>query len=92
MTSKISSLSLLELTKPRSVERLGDAFEQLGFVIITDHNISEALIDPFLGMFKQFFAWPEQRKLNYRLAQAGGARGYTPLDRKSTRLNSSHRT
>ena len=52
MTSKISRLNLLELTKPRSVERLGDAFGQFGLVIITDHNISEALIDPFLGMFK----------------------------------------
>ena len=52
MTSKMSRLNLLELTKPRSVERLGDAFGQFGLVIITDHNISEALIDPFLGMFK----------------------------------------
>jgi len=79
MTSNIPRLSLRELNKPRNIERLSDAFEQLGFVIITDHNISQALIDPFLEMFKQFFAWPEQHKLNYCLAQAGGARGYTPF-------------
>ncbi|MBU6285461.1 MAG: isopenicillin N synthase family oxygenase [Betaproteobacteria bacterium] len=79
MIGKIPSISLLELDEPRSIERLSGAFEQLGFVIMTDHNISQALIDPFLGMFKQFFGWPEQDKLRFRLAQAGGARGYTPF-------------
>jgi isopenicillin N synthase-like dioxygenase len=39
----------------------------------------QALIDRFLGLYKTFFAWPEDAKRRYHVPGGGGARGYTPF-------------
>lgn len=79
MSSTIPNISLLDLDLPSSIDLLKEAFEQVGFVVITEHGISKVLTDRFLNMFKEFFSWPDVRKMNYQLANAGGARGYTPF-------------
>jgi isopenicillin N synthase-like dioxygenase len=79
MNPEIPTLSLRSLDQAQSIEQLRRAYEEVGFVVITDHGISQALIDPFLAMFQLFFQWPEPKKLAYRLAHGAGARGYTPF-------------
>lgn len=79
MTDVIPTLSLREADSPAFVRDLGAAYEQHGFVILTDHGMPQALIDRFLGLYKTFFAWPEDAKRRYHVPGGGGARGYTPF-------------
>jgi isopenicillin N synthase-like dioxygenase len=55
------------------------AFERFGFAVLANHGIEQDLITRFLGVYREFFAWPEQRKRAYTQAGMGGARGYTPF-------------
>lgn len=79
MSEHIPTLSLREVDREEFAAALGAAYEQHGFVIITDHGIDQDLIDRFLGAYKTFFAWPEADKKRYHIAGGGGARGYTPF-------------
>lgn len=79
MSDVIPTLSLREADSPAFVRDLGAAYEHHGFVILTDHGMPQALIDRFLGLYKTFFAWPEEAKRRYHVRGGGGARGYTPF-------------
>ena len=79
MSDVIPTLSLREADSTAFVRDLGAAYEQHGFVILTDHGMPQALIDRFLGLYKTFFAWPEDAKRRYHVPGSGGARGYTPF-------------
>ncbi len=58
---------------------LGRSFERYGFAVVSDHDLPAALISGATEATKAFFALPEATKLKYRLAGAGGQRGYTPF-------------
>jgi isopenicillin N synthase-like dioxygenase len=79
MTEQIPTLSLRDVDDERFVRDLGAAYENYGFVIITDHGIPQPLLDRFLELYKTFFAWPETDKHRYHIKGGGGARGYTPF-------------
>jgi isopenicillin N synthase-like dioxygenase len=79
MPDQIPTLSLRDVEDERFVRDLGAAYENYGFVIITDHGIPEPLIDRFLSLSKTFFAWSETDKRRYHIQGGGGARGYTPF-------------
>jgi isopenicillin N synthase-like dioxygenase len=79
MPDQIPTLSLRDVEDERFVRDLGAAYENYGFVIITDHGIPQPLIDRFLSLYKTFFAWPETDKRRYHIQGGGGARGYTPF-------------
>jgi isopenicillin N synthase-like dioxygenase len=79
MSDQIPTLSLRDVEDERFVRDLGAAYENYGFVIITDHGIPQPLIDRFLSLYKAFFAWSETDKRRYHIQGGGGARGYTPF-------------
>jgi len=58
---------------------LGAAFERYGFAVVSDHGISEALIDAALDRTKAFFALPEAAKRAYLIPGGAGQRGFTPF-------------
>jgi isopenicillin N synthase-like dioxygenase len=58
---------------------LGVSFERYGFAVISDHDLDQGLIDRATAASKAFFALPEAEKLTYKIAGAGGQRGYTPF-------------
>jgi isopenicillin N synthase-like dioxygenase len=58
---------------------LGQSFERYGFAVIADHDLSPELIKGATEATKAFFALPEAVKMKYKLAGAGGQRGYTPF-------------
>jgi isopenicillin N synthase-like dioxygenase len=58
---------------------LGASFERYGFAVIADHDLSPELIKGATEATKAFFALPEAVKMKYKLAGAGGQRGYTPF-------------
>ena len=58
---------------------LGASFERYGFAVIADHDLSPDLVAGATRATKAFFALPEETKRKYKIAGAGGQRGYTPF-------------
>ena len=57
------------------VQQLGKAYEEVGFVAVKNHLISDALINTLYGQVQQFFALPLQKKLKYEVPGLAGQRG-----------------
>lgn len=73
------SYALWKEDKEAFSEKLGASFRETGFAVITDHPLSQALIDKAVTDTKSFFALPEETKRRYYSEKAGGQRGYTPF-------------
>ncbi len=58
---------------------LGASFERYGFAVIADHDLPPRLIAGAAAAARAFFALSEATKRKYKLAGAGGQRGYTPF-------------
>ncbi len=56
---------------------LGTAFQTIGFVTVSGHGISQALIDSFYEESNAFFALPASVKEKYEQKGKGGQRGFT---------------
>ena len=59
------------------VRTLGDAFENIGFVAVKNHGLSDALTQKLYRSIEQFFNLPEAVKASYEVEGLGGQRGYT---------------
>lgn len=64
--------------KQNFVQELGQAYQNIGFVAIKNHGLSDALTARLYSAIKQFFALPDEIKMKYHLAEIAGQRGYTP--------------
>ena len=79
----IPALDLADFTsgdlqsKQKFVRDLGNAFEEIGFVAIKNHGLSDELTTKLYKAVADFFALPEETKLNYEITDLGGQRGYT---------------
>ena len=58
-------------------EDIGKAFNETGFVTITDHGLSKELIDELYAQVKALFALPDAVKQKYEIPELAGQRGYT---------------
>ncbi len=58
-------------------DAIGQAFNETGFVTITNHGLSKELIDKLYAQVKALFTLPEEVKLNYEKPELAGQRGYT---------------
>lgn len=56
---------------------IGKAFNETGFVTITNHGLSKELIDNLYAQVKALFALPDSIKSEYEIAELAGQRGYT---------------
>lgn len=65
--------------KNRFVRELGHAFEDLGFVTVTNHGLDGTLRENLYEEINQFFNLPEEAKMAYRIEGLAGQRGYTPF-------------
>ena len=63
--------------KVKFVRALGNAFENIGFVTVKNHGLSNALTQKLYRSIKQFFDLPEAVKASYEVEGLGGQRGYT---------------
>lgn len=63
--------------KQKFVQTLGDAYQQIGFVAVKNHGLSDELTHHLYKVVQEFFALPEATKLKYQLPDLGGQRGYT---------------
>lgn len=56
---------------------IGKAFNETGFVTITNHGLSKELIDKLYDQVKALFAEPDAVKQQYEIPGLAGQRGYT---------------
>ena len=64
------------------VEKLGSAFETVGFVAVKSHTIPDKLIADLYNFVQKFFSLPLQKKLKYEIKGLAGQRGYTSFGKE----------
>jgi len=88
MARAIPVVDVKKYTKGSPVEReafiqkLGDAFQSVGFVGVVNHGVPKELIDDFYAAAKAFFALPEEVKRKYEIEGMAGQRGYTSFGKE----------
>jgi len=79
----IPSLDLSDFTsgdpgkKAAFVDALGQAYNNIGFVAIKNHGLSEELQNKLYAIIKDFFHLDDEVKLKYERPEIGFQRGYT---------------
>ncbi len=68
--------------KRRFVQELGNAYQEVGFVIVRNHGISDSLIADLYREVKAFFSLPESIKRQYEKPELHGQRGYVSFGRE----------
>lgn len=63
--------------KAQFVQELGNAYEEIGFVAIKNHGVSNELLEQLYSVVKAFFDMPSEIKEKYDDSDGGGQRGYT---------------
>ncbi|WP_026904500.1 isopenicillin N synthase family dioxygenase [Pedobacter glucosidilyticus] len=71
--------------KKQFSDDIGKAFNDTGFVTITNHGLSKELIDNLYLQVKEFFSLPEETKLKYEKVELAGQRGYTSKGREKAK-------
>lgn len=64
------------------VQKLGKAYEEIGFVAVKNHGISDELIADLYKYVQQFFSLPLQQKKRYEIKDLAGQRGYTSFGKE----------
>ena len=65
--------------------QIGTAFNETGFVTITNHGLDKALIDKLYEEVKALFALPDALKLKYEIPGLAGQRGYTSKGKETAK-------
>ncbi|UII79468.1 isopenicillin N synthase family oxygenase [Flagellimonas sp. CMM7] len=68
--------------KEKFIAEIGAAFEDIGFVALSGHFLSENLVEQLYGEIKQFFQLPQTTKDTYEIEGIGGQRGYTSFGKE----------
>ncbi len=85
---KIPSVNLKDFTsgnpekKVYFVKEIGKAYEEIGFVALKGHFLSEQLVEELYSEVRNFFNLPIVTKLKYELAGIGGQRGFTSFGKE----------
>jgi len=86
--SKIPSVDLRDYTsgnperKEKFIKEIGSAFEDIGFVALSGHFLSDNLVKNLYGEVKKFFDLPQEVKNTYEIEGIGGQRGYTSFGKE----------
>lgn len=68
--------------KEKFIKEIGSAFEDIGFVALSGHFLSQALVDNLYEEIKKFFQLPQKVKDGYEIEGIGGQRGYTSFGKE----------
>jgi len=68
--------------KAAFVENLGKAYEEVGFVAVKNHGISDDLIGDLYNEVQKFFSLPSMQKVKYEDPLLAGQRGYTSFGKE----------
>lgn len=90
---KVPELSLLSYVngnddqREEFISKLYSGIKDYGFIILTDHTITQDIIDKGYGAVKKFFDLPEEEKNKYISEGNAGQRGYTPFGKEHAKDN-----
>ncbi|MFD2585541.1 isopenicillin N synthase family dioxygenase [Croceitalea marina] len=68
--------------KKKFTNDIGAAFEDIGFVALSGHFLSEELVKNLYDEIKKFFALAQEIKDSYEIEGIGGQRGYTSFGKE----------
>ena len=68
--------------KQKFIDEIGKAFEEIGFVALGGHFLSDELVESLYAEIKKFFDLPEEVKDSYEIEGIGGQRGYTSFGKE----------
>lgn len=86
--SLVPSVDLKDFTsgdanrKQKFIQEIGKAFEEIGFVALSGHFLSDDLVKNLYGEIKEFFQLPQDVKDSYEIEGIGGQRGYTSFGKE----------
>ena len=63
--------------KQKFVNEIGKAYEEIGFVALKGHFLSDELVENLYESVREFYALPTETKQKYIVPGIGGQRGYT---------------
>lgn len=70
------------VSKNKFVQNIGKAYEEIGFVAVKNHGISDDLIADLYEYVQQFFSLPLEQKKIYEIKGLAGQRGYTSFGKE----------
>ncbi|RYG05895.1 MAG: isopenicillin N synthase family oxygenase [Chitinophagaceae bacterium] len=68
--------------KKAFVNKLGKAYEEVGFVAVKNHGIPDDLIADLYKYVQEFFSMPADKKKHYEVPGLAGQRGYTSFGKE----------
>ena len=68
--------------KQKFIDEIGKAFEEIGFVALGGHFLSDKLVNSLYAEIKDFFNLPSEVKDGYQIEGIGGQRGYTSFGKE----------
>lgn len=68
--------------KQNFVQALGKAYEEVGFVAVKNHGVSDQLIADLYQFVQEFFSLPLDQKKTYEIPDLAGQRGYTSFGKE----------
>ncbi|MDH5413937.1 MAG: isopenicillin N synthase family oxygenase [Flavobacteriaceae bacterium] len=71
--------------KQQFVNEIGRAYEEIGFVALKGHFLSDELVDKLYDQIKKFFSLREEIKKIYEIDGIGGQRGYVSFGKESAK-------
>ena len=71
--------------KQQFVNEIGKAYEEIGFVALKGHFLSDELVDKLYSEIKKFFNLPIETKQSYEIEGIGGQRGYVSFGKESAK-------
>ena len=71
--------------KQNFIKEIGEAYEEIGFVALKGHLLSDDLCDNLYNEVKSFYNLPEEVKESYEIDGIGGQRGYTSFGKESAK-------
>lgn len=71
--------------KEKFIREIGEAYEEIGFVALKGHFLSDELSEKLYKEVKAFFDLPESIKESYEITGIGGQRGYTSFGKESAK-------
>ncbi len=74
-----------ETERKQFSDAIGQAFNDTGFVTITNHGLSKELIDELYAQVKALFALPDSVKQGYEIPELAGQRGYTGKNKETAK-------
>lgn len=68
--------------KQKFIDEIGKAYEEIGFVSLKNHFLSDDLVEELYKEVKNFFALPVEVKKEYEIPGLGGQRGYVSFGKE----------